>query len=260
MSKVFTFLLSFFLTAQAFAECAMSGLWAYPTTREIHQNSIIVLEGYSYSERIIDSLNIGYPVYLEADGHKVNLMVTEVRKGMFEITQAILKPEQHLIAGKKYYLKIENLNEWEVNDLTTWNDETKQSEPIYWNVTSITDTEIPTWKENPRLVDRTTLWYGCGPAINAVFDLEIQDASKVLIKTELVNLNTNERNTYYLTLPEDGKLEVGHDMCSGAFNYEDKHKYKVRFSLTDLSGNTNIEWTTWINFDSPYEEFAWNTN
>ncbi len=44
-------------------------------------------------------------------------------------------------------------------------------------------------------------------------------------------------------------------MCSGAFNYKEKGKYKVRFSLMDICGNENNTWTTWVEFDSPFEEY-----
>ena len=44
-------------------------------------------------------------------------------------------------------------------------------------------------------------------------------------------------------------------MCSGAFDFKEKEQYKIRFSLTDTSGNSDKEWTNWMNFDSPYEGY-----
>ena len=42
-------------------------------------------------------------------------------------------------------------------------------------------------------------------------------------------------------------------MCSGAFKFEAKQHYKIRFRLIDISGNSNNKMTEWINFDSPYK-------
>jgi len=255
MKYLITIILSLILYGQALAKCSSSGIWAYPSKSEINQNSMIILDGYARSQRIIDSLNIGHPIYLEANGHLVKLQVLEINKGMFSLTQAILQPEEILIGGKSYKLKIENLTEWEQKLLSRWNSETGKYEPISWTVKSGIDNEIPKWQSRPKLVDKTTVWYGCGPAIYAVFDSKIEDDSQTLIKTQLVDISTNETYTYYLTLNKYGKLNVGHGMCSGAFDFKPNNKYKIRFSLTDLSGNSNAEWTEWIKFDSPFEGY-----
>lgn len=255
MKYVLSLILGLGIFGQVFADCSSSGLWAYPSTSKINQNSIIVIEGYARSQKIIDSLNIGYPIYLEANGHRVKLKVLEINKGMFQLTQALLKPTAKLITGKTYTLIIDGQNKNIIGGLSKWNSEKKEYEPISWVVNNVVDTEKPKWITKPKLVDKTTQWYGCGPAIHAVFQLKIKDKSKTLIKTELVNIKTKESTTYYLNIAKDGKLHVGHGMCSGAFYFKAKNNYKVRFSLTDLSGNTDMQWTEWTQFASPLK--AW---
>ena len=114
---VLTILLIFGISSSSVAKCSNSGLWVFPKSSEIHLNDIIVVEGYASSQRIIDSLNNGYPIYLEADGHKVEFEILEVHKGMFQLTQAILRPLSELKFGKKYVLKIKNLKENEAKAL-----------------------------------------------------------------------------------------------------------------------------------------------
>ena len=242
------------MSIEVAASCSLSGIWAYPSTTELNQNSIIVVEGYSRSQSVIDSLNMGYYIYLESGKQKIELEVIETCKGMFLITQALLRPKSNLTAGKTYNLIISNLGKKDyIRDLTKWNAEKKEYEPISWKVSSKIDNEKPEWLSEPKLVDQTMTWYGCGPAVYAVFDLKFNDASSSLIKTELYNTQTKETNTYYLTLSDAGKLKVGHGMCSGAFKFEAKQHYKIRFSLIDISGNLNNKMTEWINFDSPYK-------
>ena len=49
---------------------------------------------------------------------------------------------------------------------------------------------------------------------------------------------------------KNGKIKIGHGMCSGAFKLELNEKYEVRFKAMDSSGNisdSNVN----INFTSP---------
>ena len=252
IATILTILMTSLGIAPVFSMCAWSGINAYPFSTYINQNNLIIIEGYGASQPIIDSLNIGYPVYLEADEHKVSLIIKEKYKGMFRLTQAILQPTERLKEGKTYVLKIDNLNE-EDHDLTKWNNELKKAEALQWTVKAGVDTECPIWKKNPKVIDTSVNWYGCGPATKVIFSSGIEDNSPTWVKTEMIDLKTNESNTYYLQVEEDGKIYVGHGMCSGAFEFESSNTYKVRFSLMDGSGNTDHKWTDWLTFDSPYD-------
>lgn len=257
MTKIFLVIITCFLTLRANAECGAPAICANPTEKQIKQNSWIVLEEYNYRPtQILDSLNTRYPVYLEAPGHRVRLLVIEVCNGMFNLKQAVLMPEETLVAGKTYTLQIDRLSGEDKDMPVKMNYQTWEREPYSWLVTEGTDTQAPEWIKKPELKSKATDWYGCGPAVNAIFDLKVTEArSQVLVKTEWVDLKTNTTNVYYLSIDSwDGLLSVGHDMCSGAFVYEPDRQYKVRFSLMDFSGNKNELWTDWVSFDSPFEE------
>jgi hypothetical protein len=248
-------LITAFASGQVFADCSGDGLWVFPRTETIKQNSHIVLTGYFRSQKIITSLNKKYPIYLESEGHRVKLNIKNTYKGMFELTQAILEPDEKLIAGRTYQLKIDKLDEFESSLVSRWNSELGKNEPITWKVDGGTDTEIPKLLNQPELVDKRTIHYGCGPAIYADFKIQTKDESEVLVKTELVDLESGESTIYFLSFADTDTLSVGHGMCSGAFDYKANDKYKVRFSLMDICGNENNEWTAWIEFDSPFEGY-----
>src|SRR5690554_436969 len=251
MKYLITIILSLILSNQVYARCSSSGIWTYPSDGEISQNSIFIIEGFSRSQGIIDSLNIRYPMYLQADGHTVRLEVVQTHKGMFLLTQAILKPKSKLLPGKTYILKIRNYPTWEGQSIKQWNSENGRNEAVTWKVSEILDVDSPEWIMKPKLVDKKTALYGCGPEAYSVFDLKIKDNSRSLIKTELYNIETNQSTTYYLTLEENGKLNVGHGMCSGAFRFNKENNYKIRFSLIDLSGNSDNKWTDWLAIENP---------
>ena len=101
----------------------------------------------------------------------------------------------------------------------------------------------------PKLISKTYKAYGCGPAIFANFQVKINDASETLVKTEVVDLENNEKTIYYLN-SKDEKIYVGHSMCSGAFALKKNGKYKVRFDLLDASGNSFGKWSEWTTIDN----------
>ncbi len=246
-------ILSVFTINLVSADCSGNGLWAFPNTKTIKQNSIIVLTGYYRSQNIVTSLNKKYPIYLESEGHKVKLNVKSIYKGMFELTQAVLEPEEELISGRTYILIIDRLGKFKSSLLTKWNSELGKNEPIRWKVESGIDIQKPQLLGQPELVDNRMYLYGCGPAIYADFKIKAKDESDLLIKTELVDLESGKSNIYLLSFSKTDTLSVGHGMCLGAFDFKENGKYKIRFSLMDVCGNKNDEWTTWIEFDSPYE-------
>lgn len=233
------------------ASCLGYGIYAYPSGNHIKQNSRIMLVGYSSDEIVIKKLNKKYLVYLEADGHKVALKVIETRKGMYLLTQAILKPAEKLMAGKTYTLKIERKKDKKNYAPIRWNIKTGRKEKAQWTATQGYDNSVPVWSKKPEFKKTSYIAYGCGPDIFAIFETGIKDASEVLVKTQLFDVTTGRVYTYYLQPDEKGVLEIGHSMCAGAFVFAKRHKYKVRFSLLDMTGNSNGKWTTWQKCKNP---------
>lgn len=250
MKTLFLLILCIITTGQVMADCAGSGIYAFPWTKTIKQNSLILLTGYANSEEIITSLNKEYPVYLESKGHKVKLNVKSTHKGMFQLTQAVLEPNEKLIVGRTYLLVIDEVKS---TTLTRWNPELGKNTPIAWKVESGMDNTIPNFVEQPEFSNTRIEFFGCGPEVYAVFKIKTEDESEILVKTELVDIESGASNIYFLTFNETDLLNVGHGMCSGAFDYKKEGQYKVRFKLMDICGNENKEWSDWIAFDSPFE-------
>lgn len=243
MKTLIASFLFLFSSLFAFADCMSSGIWAFPKSETISQNSIIMLEGYAMSQDIIIGLNKDYPIFLQSGSHQVKLSVKENCEGGYGLTQAILNIDDELIVGKKYKIQIDNLpkEERRMHHLS------KTS----WTVKKDVDKTIPVWNKKPEHGENIFMMYGCGPEVYASFEIEIADNSETLVKTELMDMKTNTKQIYYLE-HSDGKLDIGHGMCAGAFNFEHERDYKVRFDLVDASGNTLNEWTDWVQFKSPY--------
>ena len=256
MKKAVFLGLSFIFINTTFAMCSWSGLWSYPTKNTIKANSWIILEGYGASQDIIDSLNKGYEVYLESDGEKIPLNVRYSNKGGFRLTQSVLTPSKKLVVGKTYYLKVNNTGKNEQSPLKRWNTKLKKYEPVSWRITKGMDTASPTFLKQPKMINTRTVHYGCGPAVYAMFNVPVMGQSEVHIKTQLVSIENKDTTTYFLNFSKPDTIEVGHGMCSGAFNFERKKTYKIRFMLFSASGNSDNKWSNWVLFNSPFVYIA----
>lgn len=241
MKHLIIFTLLILNSYSLFADCMSRSIWCFPKAEEINHNSIIIIEGYGESQKIIKDLNEKFPIYLKSEDHMVKLKVKEICQGAFRENQAILEIDGDLVIGKKYVLKIDGLTK-EENDF--------YGEIDSWTVKGNFENKKTIWKQQPKYTDSEFAMYGCGPDVYLNFDCNVSNESEAFVKTELVDLKTNEKTIYYLTI-NAGKIKIGHSMCGGPFAFKSKRQYKVRFDLHDISGNTTGKWTSWTTINSP---------
>ena len=251
MRQLITIIIGFFWTVSAYADCRSEGIYVFPSGQTIRQNSILILEGYASSQKVILDLNKKFHIYLKSGNKKVNLIVKEIRVGQFQLTQAVLTLETQLEAGIEYELFIDSLPKTE--SLIRYNDKTRNYEPIKFTVVSGIDTDKPVLTSRPKEIDKSYVLFGCGPAMSVNFEFPIKDSSEVIIKTTVKNIKSGTETTYYIA-SDNNQIEVRHDMCSGAFTYDANYEYEVEFSFMDASGNLT-EWTDKrIKFTKPTDE------
>jgi hypothetical protein len=244
MKQIYKGLLPFitvlFYSVSAYADCAGNALSIFPSGSTIKQNSIFVLEGYEHSQKVILGLNKEYPVYLKSGNQKIKLIITELNVGQFRLTQAVLKPETELEVGLEYRMYIDHLPEYE--SFNKYNTTTDKYEPVIYKVAADRDTEKPQLTTNPIEIDKSLVYYGCGPSIHVVFSNPAKDNSEIIVQTTVKDLKTRKETTYYIR-PDGDKIKVGHGMCSGAFDFDDdSQNFEVEFSFMDASGNLT-PWT-----------------
>lgn len=233
MKNLLFLLLSLLSIGQITAKCANSGFNVFPMGSSISANSYIVLEGYAASQEIIIALNKEYPIYLLSGNEKIKLNIQEIKEGAFRLSQAVLIPEKALTEGKTYTLHIDKLPEGE--RLDRYNAESGDFEKISWTVT-VADKEQPIMNTKISELDKSYELFGCGPSVYVTFDCNATDNNALLAKTTLKNLKSGKTQTYYLAV-ENGKIQVGHGMCSGAFSFDEDGNYEVSFEIMDAAGN-----------------------
>lgn len=249
-------LLLFLYSLRLSALCTVGAIEVSPQFSTISPNGLIIIEGYGVYQELLDTYPFSSSIYLASSNHSVDLKVFDICLGQFELIQIILEPAELLKRGNYYTLKVDDVNKQQIfNNIRKYNRESSNYEAPRWLVTNEIDISPPRWKSLPKLIQKKTMWLGCGPVVFTRYRLNATDESQFLIETELENLKNNTVNQYFLSLDDYGTLIVGHGMCSGAFKYSVNQKYRVRFRLMDICGNSDGRWTRWIQFMSPFEQY-----
>ena len=250
MRHILTLILGILGTISVYADCSGSGLWVFPIESTIKQNSIFILDGYSESQEVILKLNKKHNIYLKNGDKKIKLIVTEICVGEFFLTQAVLKPETELDAGLEYIMIIDSLPTYQ--SFNRYNNVTKEYEPVKFKVLSEKDTVKPLIYSRPQVLTKSLQHFGCGPSIHVIFSNPTKEIPDIIVKTTVKNLKTGKETTYYI-MPKGYTIEIGHGMCSGAFNFDKGNNYEVEFSFMDSCGNI----TNWsgerIKFTKPID-------
>lgn len=250
MKKIIFLLLLICGIKTAVADCSSNGMYFFPETKEISLNSMFIIEGYAFSQKTINSFK-ERAIYLESEnGELIELNLQEILKGQMELTQAIFCPVSELKPNTTYFLKYSDQTENEEREMMQYNREKKEREKVYWKTTDKKAIETLNSNLNIEFENTEVVHYGCGPSANAIFNVKNKSESEIWYKTEVVDLSTNDKKVYYIN-EWNSKLNVGHGMCSGAFTYNNKDKYKVRFTPMNIDGKS-LKTTDWKTFESPF--------
>lgn len=247
--KKIIFLLLFVLSIKsAFAECTARGMRFFPLTEEISLNPMFIIQGYADSQETINSFK-NRAVYLESEqGELIELNLQEILKGEKQLTQAIFNPVSTLKSNTTYFLKYADQTEEETKEMTRYDGVGEGK--VFWKTTDKKSMDDLNSNLTLEFEKTEVIHYGCGPEANAIFKINNKPKSETWYKTEVIEVETNKKTVYYIR-EWAGTLNVGHDMCAGAFTFKRKGKYKVRFTAMNIDGES-LTTTTWITFKSPF--------
>ncbi len=229
--------------------CAASSIYFYPEQKEIPVNSHFIAEGYLMSQEKVRKFKHRKVFLRSTEGDSISLELLELLEGEMSLTQAVFKPQKTLDPNTEYFLEYENMTLEEEKAQVRRNYETGKSERKSWktvsNIASLDPALTVSFKET------SVKWYGCGPAVNAIFTVENDNSEETWYKTEFLDVKTGRISHFYLTKWQD-ELQVGHGMCAGAFTYRKNGEYRVRFTPVNFGGHA-LPTTKWHSFRSPFE-------
>ncbi len=238
----------------AFSKCRASEINFYPLKKEISLNPIFIIEGYGNAQEKIKSFE-ERKVFLESEhGDLIELKLVEVLVGEKKLMQAIFKPVISLKKNTTYYLSYDNQTKEEKKfELVRWTYSPTKRERVQWRTSNLSKNKSLSKSVNFIYSGNTFSDYDHTESANAKFLIKAELSPIYWVKTEVVSTKTNESTIYYLYVNEtDEELRIGHNICSGAFSYNSKGRYKVRFTPMNLDGKSTLT-TEWFLYDNPME-------
>ncbi|MFT3912061.1 MAG: hypothetical protein QM737_21730 [Ferruginibacter sp.] len=202
----------------------------------LNKNPVLIVAFYGYCQDMIKDSKC--PVYLKSRSNKIPLVVKEILKGDFKISEVVFTTGAQLTAGEEYELVVEGKKDYRFR-FWRYNKQLEKTEDIKLTANSNPDNTAPVFAAVPKYISGSVIRYGCGHAEWAYFTMDAKDESEVLVKAQVKNLLTGNTTEYIVPI-ENGKVQVGHDMCSGGFLFKDADEYEVCFTLMDMSGNCSV--------------------
>lgn len=213
------------------AKCMYRRMQAFPRAGvHLPLNGRIVVEGYGADEDLVKDIAVHHPELWSA-GDRVPLRVATMNVGGLSITQAVLVPERPLLPTTKYTLRI-YAPERPASDES----EEKLRDTFAWTTGAGADRAAPRWQAPPKVADRVYRELGCGPESYVNVQVSVADAQPVQVLAEVRPAGGGPSARYFLQ-PQEGAIQIGHDMCSGAFQLADKGRYDVTLTAFDAAGN-----------------------
>ena len=165
--------------------------------------------------------------FLKSRKHRVPLEIRAHHDGAIQVSQVVLQATADLKPGRTYQLWLQGKNKaWRP---TRWIDDSKKR--VQWRVgTSATKV---TWTAPPTASDGHYTEFGCGSAINQAVKLPMTSRSGV-VKVELSGPKASQ--TYWVPMPVEGPLQLGHGMCSGPFDVQSAGEYSASLTPIDSAG------------------------
>lgn len=233
--KIILLFLIIILSNNMFGKCSSSAIYLTSQNLNLNRNGQIIIEFYGSAQNLVSGLTKEYPVYLKNGEKKILLKIIDSFVGTFRITQVILKPIVLLESGQKYTLFIDSIPQG-FGVIERYSEKTKKWERPTYTIKDYIDSINPKLKKEPSFHKKTLVYFGCGPASWIYYKVNCLDTSEVFIKVTIKNKKTGEINSFLVPVKED-EISIGHGICSGLFNFQEKTIYEVFFQAIDQSGN-----------------------
>lgn len=237
-----TFLHLALTSTNANARCDEYKVTIFPDQENMLKNSLIIINFSGSSSEIGKNINIKYPAFLTDGKKEIALELVEINSSALFMTQIVLRPSKKLKKGKKYSLRIDNI------DATKFTIPNKS-----WNILDRTDEEIPKLLRQPKEVANSYDKKPEGIQKIVRFDIQYMDNSLVFIKCTLKDVSGAVINMHYLPIDKLGQISVGHNACFGAYELNENTSYYLDFQIMDICGNMGEILFKGIHFTSPKE-------
>lgn len=203
----------------AMAKCMAAATWIWPDedARLPTNNAVILVEGFGNDREAVWSVENGKAA-LVSGSDRVPLKAWRRARGEFQLVQVALSPVRPLREGLKYTLEL------------PFKGPTRT-----WLATGV-DHEAPIWDGPPTVAGHFYTVFGCGPEAEVHLQLPLRHSDRHLVLVTVTDEKQAEDRTY-IVRPHEGRIALGHGMCSGPFRLEPGQKFSTRLVAIDVAGN-----------------------
>ena len=219
-----------FTASMASAKCA--GQWAYSPHETTTPSGWLLVNGNTY-EGSFKELATRTPRVVSGN-HSVDLTVHAVHQGQFRLTQIVFKPSEPLRVGQTY----------------KFDSKKNPLDRLSWKVVAASGGQ-PQFAGAPTLESTDRTRFGCGPAVEAT--IKVPTTGQTLgFLVELRPAGDRKAGQRFLLTSTDGKIRVGHGMCSGAYRMTKGERYELRvINLVSATGTTTPGPNRTVTFTAP---------
>lgn len=228
------------ITASADCMAGMFGVW--PPSGALPPDGLILVDTYGSYEPWLEDLQPCELVLATADD-RVCLAQETAFVGEFRIRQALFRPTSPLLPGRTYrleYVPLESSKLYAAPEekIKAIEEGTWRPTPTFdrsWRIETTDDLEPLRWRQVPRVVDLRHEIYGCGPEIQAVVALEADSEVPTLARVSVRRADEPTPRRFLLPI-ESTSLQIGRNMCFGAFQLALDEPHVADIELLDVTG------------------------
>jgi hypothetical protein len=208
------------IPAASNAKCAWTWASNWTNDEPISPGDWIVIEGGGEAAEQLKTIAERSPRLVSGD-HEVRLQLESTNIGAMNRTAVVLAPQRALHSGKTYRLVLRQ--------------GARSLERLKWTVGGQLDRRISVLGA-PKVTDTRRQRFGCGPSVKIELAVETSGTTLGFL---VEATGADGKSQRYLVRSRNGRISVGHGMCSGGFVFTGGQRYTVRvLSALGRTGQT----------------------
>jgi hypothetical protein len=249
--RVAVLALSLWCAAEASAKCKTDGLFVFPAPGAvIPLNARFILEGAGKERKRVSGL-VGQTLILRSSDKSAPAISVSVKAG-WESQRArvavVLIPSSQLLPGREYSLLIDKQLPGYVV-LTA-----DAADTLTWKSAPIADTTPPRFQTRPVVHEGRSERDRDGVSSYIKLKAELIEDSPAyyLVRVSSIAKPGTPKQLYPVPI-NGGEALIGHDACSGGFQFDSDMPYRLEVETYDSAGNKSTDKVPPIEAKSPIE-------
>jgi hypothetical protein len=237
--------------ADAAAKCKTDGIFVFPAPGAVVPLNVrFILEGAGKEKKRVNGL-VGQTLVLRSNDRNAPSITVTVKAGwesQRSRTAVVLLPSSPLLPGREYSLMIDK----QLPGYKVLNDDV--AETLTWKSAPVADTTPPKFQTRPVVADGRSDRDRDGISSHIRLKAEIIEDSPVyyVVRVSAIAKPGSPKQVYPVPI-NGGEALIGHDACSGGFQFDSDMPYRLEVETYDSAGNKSPDKLQPIEAKSPIE-------